>query len=212
VKHNPFSTRNTIPGSIPYYFGGDFFSCRLDDNPIFLDTVSSFKKYDYQSQIVGGHGTGKTTFLIEFVQYLERYDHTINHITLHDGQPALPDEFWERQISLVSQFKKGNLEKSPITVIDGYEQLSLTQKIWLRRSCRKGKSGLLITTHVPAWRLPVLLHTEPTYMTLQYIIGHLFHDQPDIEPPEENLCRSVFERHRGNLRETLFELYDHYEA
>ena len=211
MKHNPFSTRKTTPGKIPYSFRGDEFSCCERRVPVFQDFSAAFRGFNYQSQIIGGHGTGKTTFLIAFVQFLEKQGYIVNHFTLHDRQRTLSREFWVHQNVLVAQYQERASEKPLIAAIDGYEQLSLAQKIRLRLSCRKGKCGLLITTHNPAWRLPVLLRTEPTFETLQYIIGHLFQDQPDLEPPDETLCRSLFERHQGNIRDVLFDLYDQYE-
>lgn len=207
MKHNPFSTRKTTPGKIPWHFGDD----SLRDDPIINDFYEKFRNFDYRSQITGGHGTGKTTFLYEFVRYLECQKHIVNHFTLHDGQRSFPLKFWERQNLLASQFLYGAMKEIPITVVDGYEQLALAQKIRLRRACRKGKCGLLITTHRPAWRLPVLRHTETTDATLQHIIRYLFRDLPDMEPPNENLCRTLFDRHQGNLRNVLFDLYDYYE-
>jgi len=200
---------------IPYYFGDVLFPIDILEepyyDPFFEEYYPRFHIFNYQSQIIGEHGTGKTTFLIEFAHYLEYQKHIVNHFTLHDGQRSLPREFWEQQNILVAQFLHGAMEKPPIAVVDGYEQLSLTQKVRLRRTCRKGRSGLLITTHSAAWRLSVLLRTETTGATLQYIIGHLFRNLSDIEPPDSVLCRSLFDRHQGNLRNVLFDLYDHYE-
>jgi len=187
-------------------------SCCDGDDRFFPELYSSLRKSDYRSQIVGCHGTGKTTFLTVFVPYLERHNHNANHVILHDGQRTLPREFWERHSSLVSQFKSGTIEKPSINVIDGYEQLSLAQKIRLRLCFRKGQCGLLITTHTPAWRLPVLMQTESNYETLQSVMAHLFRNQPNIKPPNEILCRSLFEQHQGNIRNVLFDLYDDYEA
>ncbi len=170
-----------------------------------------YENFDYRSQIVGGHGTGKTTFLVDFVRFLLEKGHAVNHFSLHDGQKFLSHEFWERQISLVSQFKIGTPAKPPLAVVDGYEQLAWTQKMRLRRICRKGVAGLLITTHKPAWSMPVLVKTGPTVETLLAVVAYLFRDSPDLEPPDPALCHSLFERHRGNIRNALFELYDHYE-
>ena len=201
---------------IPYYFGDVLFPLDIREEPyyepFFEKYYPNFCTFGYQAQIVGDHGTGKTTFLIEFMPYLESEKHTVHHFTLHDGRRTLPWEFWERQNLLVAQFLDAAMEKPPIVVVDGYEQLSLSQKIRLRRACRQGRSGLLITTHVPAWRLPVLLRTETTDATLQHILGHLFRDLPDIEPPDKSLCRALLDRHQGNLRNVLFDLYDHYEG
>jgi hypothetical protein len=211
VKHNPFSTRKTNPGIIPYFFGDVAFPSGINTESSLELFYANFKKFDYWSQIVGGHGTGKTTFLIEFVRYLENQKYTYNHCTLHDRQRVLTDEFWERHVSIATQFKTEAIEKPPINIVDGYEQLSLVSKIRLRLACRKGQCGLLITAHTPAWRLPVLLRTETTDDTLQHIIGHLFRNLPDIAPPDKTLCRLLFDRHQGNLRNVLFDLYDHYE-
>ena len=196
---------------IPYYFGDIVFPPGIGTELFFDLLYTNFRNFNYQSQIIGGHGTGKTTFMFEFVRVLLRQDYIVHHFSLHDRQRFLTDLFWERQISLNYQFKTGAIEKVPIAVIDGYEQLSLEHKIRLRRACRKGRSGLLITTHTPAWRLPVLLRTETTDATLQYVIRYLFRDLPDTTPPTRAMCRSLFDRHQGNLRNVLFDLYDHYE-
>jgi len=196
---------------IPYDFGDIVFPPDNGTELSFDLLYANFRNFDYQSQIIGGHGTGKTTFLLEFMRILMQQGCIVHHFCLHDRQRFLTDIFWERQISLNDQFKTGVIGKVPITVIDGYEQLSLVEKIRLRRTCRKGRSGLLITTHYPAWRLPVLLRTETTDATLQYIIGHLFRELPDVKPPGNALCQSLFNRHQGNLRNVLFALYDHYE-
>ena len=200
---------------IPYDFGDVLFPRDIREEPysepFFEKYYQNFCTFGYRAQIIGGHGTGKTTFLIEFVRYLEYRKHVVHYFTLHDGRRTLPREFWERQNTLVAQFPDGAMQEPPLAVVDGYEQLSLIQKMRLRRTCRKGRSGLLITTHAPAWRLPVLLRTETTDATLQYIIGHLFRDLPNIEPPDKSLCRALFDRHQGNLRNVLFDLYDHCE-
>ena len=212
MKHNHFSTRKTTCGKIPFYYGGVFHS--IEENSQGVEFFfRSFRKYNYRSQIIGNHGSGKTTFLIDFVKYIQHLGYLVNHFTLNDKQCYLPAKFWEYQNSLVTQFKNCEIDHLPIAVIDGYEQLSLGQKIWLRCSCRKkSKSGLLITTHSAVWRLPVLLHTKPTYETLHYIIGHLFRDTQEIEPPDMTLCRSLFELHQGNIRNVLLDLYDYYET
>ena len=211
MNHNPFSTRKTSPGQIPF-FAGDYVISRHEYEDRFYDDLyDSLQKTAYRSQVVGSHGTGKTTFLISFVRFLERQDHIVIHFTLHDGQRTITRKFWEWHNILVAQYKSGDIDNVPIAVIDGYEQLSLEQKIRLRMSCRKKRCGLLITTHTPAWNLPVLLRTEPTYQTLQSIVRHLFRDVTDVEPPDHLLCSSLFDRHQGNIRNVLFDLYDQYE-
>ena len=220
MKHNPFSTRKTTPGQVPF-FGGNCDFDFLAENQIadkivvseskFDHLYNDFVQFDYRAQIIGEHGTGKTTFLAHFIAHLNKNGHPVGQIALHDGQRKLPREFWKQQKSMAAHFKRGAPKKTPVAIIDGYEQLSLLQKSWLRWFAFNNKLGLLVTTHTKKRHFPVLFQTETNFDILLLIVEHLFREQHDLTPPDRILCLSLFERHRGNLRSVLFELYDHYE-
>ena len=216
VKHNPFSTRKTSPGQVPFFFGNcdfDSLAGKIAGNESeFGHLYDHFVQFDYWAQIVGGHGTGKTTFLAHFIALLNKNGHPVGQIALHDGQRKLPQEFWEQQKSMAADFKRSASKKPSITIIDGYEQLSLLQKSWLQWFAFNNKLGLLVTTHTKKRHFPVLFQTKTNFDILLLIVEHLFREQNDLTPPDRVLCLSLFERHRGNLRDVLFELYDHYEA
>lgn len=219
VKHNPFSTRKTAPDRIPFFFGKNsdcsaknhFPAEAAVENFRFDALYNAFLSYACHAQIIGGHGTGKSTFLAGFVSLLRKNGHEINRITLHDNQRRLPGEFRERQLKIIENFKTGRMTKAPIAVIDGYEQLSWFQKSGLRRFVEKNRCGLLVTVHDRMRHFPVLFQTKPEFEILQQIIEFLFREQIEIDPPDPALCRALFERHRGNIRNVLFDLYDLYE-
>ena len=149
--------------------------------------------------------------LRELERHLLQQGHELNHISLHDKQRRLPSEFWQRQKELANRFKSGQAAKRPIAVIDGYEQLSLLQKIKVRTGIRPGNAGLLITAHKQVRQIRVLFQTHCSPATLAHVIEHLFEDW-SCEPPSMVLCRELFDRHQGNIRNILFDLYDIYET
>ena len=207
MKHNPFSTRKTAPGQIPFIFDKD---CDfLSKNDIeFCALYNLLAKSEYRSQILGAHGTGKSTFLAGFVPILEDHGHRVHWVSLHDRQRRLPQEFWQRQQELAGSFA----EKPPIVIVDGYEQLSWMETWKLSRWVRKTGSGLLITSHGRIRHFPVLFRTKADPDVLRCVIELLFRDQSGVEPPDWPLCLSLFECHQGNLRNVMFDLYDHYET
>lgn len=93
----------------------------------------------------------------------------------------------------------GCTEKTVI-LLDGAEQLGFLA--WQRfRLQHKGR--LIITTHQPG-RLPTALTTVTTPELLANIIKKL---APSAELGE-NVVAVLFERHSGNIRDAIRELYD----
>lgn len=186
---NPFSTRHVRPGTIPYLFPPDA-SCetllmRLEQNGWF-------------GQIVGPHGSGKSALVATLIAALRAGSHPVELIELHDGQRALPGG-----LPRVADLARGTL-----VVVDGYEQLAAWNRLRLRRCCRRQGLGLLVTVHT-AVRLPLLFSTDATVELAQRIVQCLLGRLP--WPVSDAELRHAFERHQGNLRELLFDLYDAYE-
>lgn len=185
-KSNPFATRFTRPGEIEFLFSaGDSLA----------DLVTRIQQRR-QWQILGDHGTGKTTLVNGLIREIEMRSvfKRAERITLRDRQRKLP-----LNSSCWSQFDQHSL-----LVIDGFEQLSWLQK---RRTLRKSKQRdctLLVTTHRDLG-IETLFHCRSSLETARAIVSRLC---PEIESVDGVDIPRLLEKHGNNLRELLFELYD----
>lgn len=187
---NPFSTRCVRPGAIAYCF------------PEGLDVASlveRLRENGWRGQIVGPHGSGKSTLLAALGPAIEQAGKRIVTVALHDGQRRLP---------LVLKETPG-LDASAVLVVDGYEQLSWRGRFGVKRFCARRGVGLLVTAHAPVG-LPDLLITSTDATVTRRIVQRLLGDDPTPIAPEE--VDAALARHQGDLRETLFTLYDLYES
>lgn len=181
---NPFATRFTRPGAIAYRFA---------DGATAEALVDRLREHQWRGQIVGPHGSGKSTLLQSLLPAIERAGKSPRLIALHAGQHRLPHS-------------PGDLLDDPasLLIVDGYEQLSRFAKWRLLRACRRRGAGLLVTSHAPVG-LPTLYAVEPSLATTQAIVRDLTDESACVEEAEVARC---FEAHGGNIRETLFALYD----
>jgi hypothetical protein len=78
----------------------------------------------------------------------------------------------------------------------------------LQAARRRGGWGLLVTTHRPLG-LPPLVQMRPSAVLMRRLVRRLWpeHDRL-INDREIDAC---FAQHAGNVRETLFALYDLFE-
>ncbi len=186
ITRNPFATRRTRPGKIPYVF------C---DDQLLSDLAHRLKQQNWMGQIVGPHGSGKTTLLESLLPVCASQLDGIHRITLHNGQRRLP----------LSAGALERLSRGSLLVIDGYEQLSRMSRGWLGWQLRRRGFGLLVTTHAPV-ALPLLYRT-PTSPTLTRAIVFQLANTEDSGITDADI-RSTHDRHSGNVREVLFDLYD----
>ena len=95
-----------------------------------------------------------------------------------------------------------------ILVIDGYEQLSYWSRWIVKRFCRRQGMGLMVTAHASVG-LPELYRTEVTSEAAERVIDQLLGGRSAPFSSQEVSERLA--QHGGDLRETLFDLYDIYE-
>lgn len=186
---NPFATRFTRPGQMPFFFPPEQDGSAL---------VERLRGQGWWGQIVGPHGSGKSTLLATLVPLLQAAGRNVLRVELHDGQRRLPAEILRR-----SRFTCDTQ-----LLIDGYEQLSRWQRLSVQRRCRLAGCGLLVTSHVSVG-LAKLFCTRSDLATARELVSFLLSRQPALISPAD--IERSFHAHRGNLREMLFDLYDLFE-
>jgi hypothetical protein len=187
VTGNPFTGTRLSPEWRPFLFSeGDSAAA----------TVSKFAEMGWRGQIVGGHGTGKSTLVHSLVPAIEARSRRVKLVTFHDGAP--------RSIRPLL----ADLDERTVLVIDGFEQLSGWNRWRVRSACRAKRAGLLVTTHQDLG-LPLLASTSVDLATARQVFDRL------TEGYEQRVTHEDLERqlvlHGGNLREALFALYDLFE-
>ncbi len=183
----------------------------LDDLLRRLQTLSG------RGALVGPKGAGKTTLLLELAARLRRDGWRTPLIRFHEG--------WHTHASeLESLFDNALRAEGPapghqadalwssgdggrvVWFIDGAEQLGFFD--WRRALSRtRDADGLVITTH-HGGRLQTLLDFSTTPELLRDLFAELLAGHPAESAPSLDQCRTLWERHHGNLREVFREQFD----
>ncbi len=183
ARDNPFATERVL--TIRYRL--------LDES--WDDLIARLHRLNHRCAIVGPEGSGKTTLLEDLQHWLEQQGQRTNMLRLSRERPAIPRARLNRFVN--------SLKSDEFILIDGTEQLP--RMAWRRikhgtQRCR----GLIITSHRNGL-LPSLLHTRTTPQLLHTIVNQLLGHRPAA-------IDSLFAKHRGNLRDSLRELYDFYAS
>jgi hypothetical protein len=186
-ESNPFATRFVRPGAMEYLFPPGLSAEAL---------VERLRASHWQGEIVGPHGAGKSTMLATLLPQLAIAGRTVVHVALHAGEKSLPPglDAW-RAWSSNTQI-----------VVDGYEQLSWWSRSKLAWRVRERGAGLLVTSHAPTG-LPLLIEVGPQLDVTRQVVRKLV---PDDSLITDDDIATAFEACDGNVRETLFRLYDVY--
>jgi energy-coupling factor transporter ATP-binding protein EcfA2 len=189
AERNPFATRCVRPGAIQYRFANSG-----SGNEI----IEALRQHDWQGEIVGPHGSGKSTLVQTLIPLLSEAGREVRHFSLHAGQSRLP----------ISGLDLRHWGTSTQIIVDGYEQLGSWTRTLIHRICKVQGCGLLLTTHQPTgW--PLLMQTAASLEMTQAIVR-------DLQPASElrildHDVQLSFQKHAGNIREVFFELHDLYE-
>lgn len=187
---NPFSARFVRPGAIPYQFlfGGSE-----------TELLHRLGESGWRGQIVGPHGSGKSALVASLIPVLRRAGWEVRLYELHDRQRRLTmDQF----LSLTSA-------RECLIIVDGFEQLSWWNRRRLTVACRRGRHGLVVTAH-RSMGFPDLYRTTTSVELARRLAKQCLGANAPLIHEEEITDR--FHRYEGNLRETLFALYDLFEA
>lgn len=193
ARDNPFASHRVE--SLKYRYPGFNF-----DN-----AVAQLEQLRWRAAILGPHGTGKTTVLLELYRYLQR----------STNDRSKPSRLWfvpRDRLSLNQQWLELLDECSPQTIllVDGIERLSWSRRIrllglrpnWIRESSLP--RSIVVTTH-RAVGLPVWLHTRSNPAIMEELLLELY---PTASPETINQARKLFTTRRGNIRDVFWKLYD----
>ena len=138
-------------------------------------------------QIVGPHGTGKSTLLLGLLKCYENRGEKVRFLFFNDQHRRIPDDitFQEEQL-----------------FVDGMEQLPKWEQVRFRYRAKR----LIFTVHRPLWFIPILYRTQPQFSVFVEIVRQLLPVLPD-----ESVLREVFDRSGCNFRSAFFDLYDRWE-
>ncbi len=186
AEENPFCSRRIRPGAMPYLF---------PPGQSAQDLVAVLRRADWWGEIIGPHGSGKSALLAACTAVLDQAGRPTRLVALHDGQRRLPPGLTDDR----------QLAPSTVVMVDGYEQLSWWSRWRLKGRCRRGGLGLLVTAHRTVG-LPRIAQTAPSLELAERIVAQLTADRRP--PVDSGSIRECYARHRGNLREVLFDLYD----
>ncbi len=190
LASNPFATRFIRPGAIAFLFAGE------DSAEALIDRL---RKQHWMGQIIGPHGSGKSTLLATLLPLLAAAERKV--VELKGKRPA---EMRHQAKVVVGK----SLDAGTQLVIDGFEQLSWWSQRKIKDACQRQGAGLLVTTHRDMG-LPILWQTDSTPELARNIVARLLPvDDRTIEDAE---IEKAYSAAGGNLRETLFALYDVYQ-
>jgi hypothetical protein len=192
---NPFSTRHIRPGALDYLFPARQSAAAL---------VERLRAADWLGQIIGPHGSGKSTLLAALTPALAAAGRVVVSRQIRGREPG-----GRGQEPNTESLSGLNLDANTQLIIDGYEQLSWWSRRRIENVRRRHGAGLLVTAHQDLG-LPTLFVTQPTLELAQQVVGRLL-DSDDQTITIEDIT-AAWETAEGNLRETLFKLFDVYQA
>ncbi len=153
-----------------------------------------FHSHRWRGVLVGPHGSGKTTLRETLERRLRAEGWSVHQIILTDT------------ITPTWSLLHGHIQScgaKTIVSLDGLDRLG--PFLWWRfQRATPHCGGLLATSHVTG-RLPLLYQHTTSPTLLKHLIGLLLTDQATL--PDHEYQR-LFDRHHGNIRNCLRELYD----
>ncbi len=148
--------------------------------------------------LVGPHGSGKTTLREQLERYFQTENIPVHTMVLQEAQ-RLSWSWLREQLQQTSP--------DAIISIDGLDRIS--PLLWWRfRRATQRHRGVLATSHVTG-RLPLLRAHKTSPALLALLVFQLTGSKDAYTTA---LCEDLFNRHDGNMRNCLRELYDTWDT
>ncbi|MCY2951203.1 MAG: hypothetical protein NTU53_04405 [Planctomycetota bacterium] len=180
------------------------------ENPFSMDRVERFRyrpldrtweqimqtlaELEYRAAIVGPEGSGKSTMLEDLRERLRAIGLHVRCGAVNVNRRRMAKEHWQAMLA--------ELSPRDVILFDGADHLPWWDWMRLRWHARRagGAGGLIIAVHREGM-LPTLLKTRTSVQLLAEMVTELL-------GRHEPMVEEVFEKHRGNLREAIREMYD----
>ncbi|WP_339746465.1 hypothetical protein [uncultured Rubinisphaera sp.] len=187
ARYNPFATEHLL--RIPYLF----------QNSSLDELIERFEQMGSRGALVGPEGHGKTTLQEAIAAEYERRGVKTHWIRVSRDCPHLPKGIFEQLAELTAP--------EDLILFDGVEQISRLAWWRFRRTLKPGQA-CLITTHTPGW-FPTLHDCVTDCLLLREIIARLPVSDIQIDSAEID---EIWLKHHGDLRQSLFDLYDRFAS
>ena len=192
---NPFRSERLRPGVVPFLFG---------DGQSMDDVLEQLQRSHWRGEIVGPHGTGKSTLVQELLPLIASDGHPVVFGSFSGGRQQ-----WNELPAAAGASDRAEKKPQRVIVIDGFEQLSAFARWKCKWLTYWLGWGLVVTTHRSVG-LPVLVRTNVSSQLAQEIARRIAGD--DFGGLNQSDVESALAEHQGNMRDALFWLYDQIEA
>jgi hypothetical protein len=210
LSSNPFATRFISPGQVDWVGADDYFE----------QLASHWLKLNCRASIIGVHGSGKSTLLEHYVPLIGdvifRRDAEGNVIENRSsgasGRERCP-AIWlqvRKTVPESTAIPWGELRRGRLLVLDGFEQLSRWRRAALIARTGLRNVKLLVTSHRRTM-LPTLCELSITPSLALQIVSQLTTGRGDLATISDEVVQRSLQKHGGNMREVLMQLYDRVE-
>lgn len=186
---NPFATRHVRPGEIAPLTAT---AARRDVSALRAEIEAA----GGNAEIVGPHGTGKSTLLAALAADLATENRLAGRVQIRSSRDLVA------VLRLVRRARRG-----ATACLDGWDRLGWAARTGVRILARLVGCRLMVTSHRPAG-LDVSVPTAASRPLLEAIVAELPDHGGLIQPAD---IADAYARHGGNLRESLADLYDRFE-
>ncbi|MEM1227167.1 MAG: ATP-binding protein [Planctomycetota bacterium] len=199
---NPFSTRYTRPGAMPYRYAVDASENRKVRSSALTESLQQLRLHRC-GVIVGPHGSGKTTLLHDWRADLEN---AMSHLDWIQVVSDPHQSGWRGRFRIADGRavlrRAGDVPTGGLLIIDGAEQLSRLARFRIRNRVHQNRIHCLMTAHANLPGFKTLFNTGMDTEILRYLLNQLATDYPSDSVDQLDQVE--------NVREFWSELYDHH--